>query len=114
MLIVTHNMGVVAQLTDKVAVMYGGRIVEFGTTADVMENPAHPYTQALLRAVPRMDGTLPKGIAGMPPEFGKKIKGCVFAGRCCRARASCRETMPGMQKFSETHWTACNVTKEGV
>ncbi|UWP58828.1 ABC transporter ATP-binding protein [Ruminococcus gauvreauii] len=114
MLIVTHNMGVVAQLTDKVAVMYGGRIVEFGTTADVMENPAHPYTQALLRAVPRMDGTLPKGIAGMPPEFGKKIKGCVFADRCCRARASCRDTMPGMQKFSETHWTACNVTKEGV
>lgn len=76
-LLITHNMGVAAKLADQVAVMYGGRIVEYGPRDDVLHDPAHPYTRALLAAVPRLDGKLPQGIPGHKPKFFPE-QGCTF------------------------------------
>ena len=87
-LLITHNMGVAAKLADQVAVMYGGRIVECGPRDDVLHHPMHPYTRALLAAVPRLDGKLPQGIPGRKPEFFPE-QGCAFASRCPYAEGAC-------------------------
>ncbi len=89
MIVVSHNMGVIAQLADKIAVMYSGNIVEWGTAGEVLHSPGHPYTKALINAIPRMDGSIPKGIAGRPPEFSEKRTGCPFAPRCGKRTAVC-------------------------
>ena len=81
-IIVTHSMSVISQMVDKVAVMYSGNIVEYGDKEDILRNPKHPYTKALIDAVPKMDGTIPKGIKGNPPLFTENITGCSFAPRC--------------------------------
>lgn len=107
MLVVTHNMGVVAQMADKVAVMYGGSVAEYGTVKEVINEPAHPYTKALLKAVPEMNGKVPSGIKGMPPEFGVKREGCAFAPRCENASESCQTSAPKRKILSETHWINC-------
>ena len=94
MLVVTHNMGVVAQLCDLVGVMYGGRIVEWGTVQEVLEQPSHPYTCALIEAIPDMSGADPKGIPGVPPDFSEPLPGCDFAPRCPCASSACQECVP--------------------
>lgn len=112
MLVVTHNMGVAAQLADKAAVMYGGSVVEFGTVEEVIYHPGHPYTRALLKAVPEMNGTVPEGIGGMPREFGIRREGCGFAPRCPYAEDRCSVSFPGRKELSETHWIHCCVQEE--
>lgn len=107
MLVVTHNMGVVAQLCDFVGVMYAGRIVEWGTVSEVLGNPRHPYTCALIRAIPDMSGADPVGIPGAPPDFLCPEPGCDFAPRCSRAREQCRQEVPSRCGFSNTHWALC-------
>ena len=108
MLIVTHNMGVVANLADKAAVMYGGSIVEFGDTKDIINNPAHPYTKALINAVPEMNGKIPKSIEGLPPEFNDINTGCPFAPRCSMAKDICYKKFPEKHNISEEHVVYCN------
>ncbi len=91
LLMITHDLGVAAELCDRVAVMYHGRIVEYGTTDSILSAPRHPYTEGLLRAVPRFDFDRPDlvPIPGAPPRPGDKITGCAFAPRCNRASPRC-------------------------
>jgi len=92
-LLITHDMGVIARLADRVAVTYAGRIVETGPVQAVFDAPRHPYTAGLLQAVPRLDGgdgAPPAGIPGQPPDPRTLPEGCAFAPRCARAFAACR------------------------
>ncbi|MBV7409315.1 dipeptide/oligopeptide/nickel ABC transporter permease/ATP-binding protein [Maritimibacter sp. DP1N21-5] len=90
---ITHDFGVVAQLCDRVAVMYGGRIVEQGTTADILDHPAHPYTKRLMACVPELGGgkRALAAIPGLPPIVSDLPPGCAFAPRCDKATEGCRE-----------------------
>ncbi len=105
-LLITHNMGVAARLADQVAVMYGGRIVECGSRDDVLHQPTHPYTRALLAAVPRLDGKLPQAITGRKPECFPE-QGCTFASRCPYAQESCDKEIMRPHCISGKHWTLC-------
>jgi oligopeptide/dipeptide ABC transporter ATP-binding protein len=96
MVFVTHDLAVVAELCDRVAVMYAGRVVETGQTAELLAAPAHPYTRALLRSAPSLDrGREPLvGIPGRPPDPRSFPRGCRFADRCELARDDCRQAQP--------------------
>ena len=104
-LLATHNMGVVANIADKVGVCYAGQLVEFGPLAQVMENPLHPYTAALLEATPRLNGGMPCGLEGRPPRFDDMPEGCRFAARCRFAGEGChvRQERCG----TAGHWCLC-------
>ncbi|MPY55386.1 dipeptide ABC transporter ATP-binding protein [Streptomyces acidicola] len=117
-LMITHDMGVVAELCDEVAVMYGGRIVETGTAETVFTAPAHPYTRALLRAMPRLDspagGRLP-AIPGQPPDPANLPTGCAFNPRCVLAHDRCRAEIPVLDVLpaDPEHRAACWATADG-
>jgi oligopeptide/dipeptide ABC transporter ATP-binding protein len=112
LLLVTHDVGVARQMADRVAVMYAGRLVEEGPSAEVLEHPAHPYTAGLLRAVPTPDtprGSL-QAIPGQPPAAGEAVDhGCSFAPRCVFATESCRTDRPELVLVGPTHAAACPV-----
>ncbi|SFC07896.1 peptide/nickel transport system ATP-binding protein [Polaromonas sp. OV174] len=93
---ITHDLGVVAELADRVAVMYAGRIVETGPVADILESPRHPYTLGLLQSMPRMTkpGQRLQQINGMAPSLSSRPLGCAFQPRCTHAVASCAEQLP--------------------
>jgi oligopeptide/dipeptide ABC transporter ATP-binding protein len=105
---ITHDLGVIAQTADKVAVMYLGRIVEQGPVRDVIGNPIHPYTQGLLNALPRLDNLDEplKPVPGDIPSPLDRPQGCVFSTRCDRADQRC-SVVPEMQAFSPTRQAAC-------
>jgi oligopeptide/dipeptide ABC transporter ATP-binding protein len=98
-LLITHNLGLVADVAHRIYVMYAGRIVESGPTADVLARPRHPYTRALLRAVPRLQvaGERLAGIEGVVPNPVHWPAGCVFHPRCEEARASCAREEPSLE-----------------
>jgi oligopeptide/dipeptide ABC transporter ATP-binding protein len=112
-ILITHNLGIVAEFCDTVQVMYAGRIVESASTADAFARPVHPYTEALLESVPRPDqlqrGPLPS-IPGMPPNLAALPPGCSFEPRCPlgHGREICRERMPPIVRhgtgFAECHF----------
>ncbi|HYM16741.1 MAG TPA: oligopeptide/dipeptide ABC transporter ATP-binding protein [Dehalococcoidia bacterium] len=109
-LLITHNLGVVAQMADEVAVMYAGRIVERGATADVYARPRHPYTAALLEARPRVDqpGRPLRQIPGAPPDLAALAEQCAFLPRCVKALSSCRaEDWPALAVVDDRHEVAC-------
>jgi oligopeptide/dipeptide ABC transporter ATP-binding protein len=108
MLFVTHDFGVVARMCDRVAVMYAGRIVETGSTREIFANPRHPYTRALLRCLPRVDGPLEElvSIEGQPPDLAKLPAGCRFAPRCSMAIDACR-VYPDEQSVERDHQVHC-------
>ena len=109
-LLITHDLGVVAGTCDRVAVMYAGRIVETTTTGTLFKSPAHPYTQALLNAVPRADtprGAKLAAIGGQPPNLVNLPKGCPFAPRCRKAQARCREELPLLETVGPNQQVAC-------
>ena len=93
-LTITHDLGVLAEVADKIGVMYAGQMAEFGPAASVYSEPAHPYTQALLRSVPRLDGPRPGHIPGLPPDLRAPPAGCRFAPRCPEAFAKCSADPP--------------------
>ena len=105
--LVTHSIGVVAGLCDTVGVMYGGRVVEWGSCEELLSRPSHPYTKALIDAVPTEYGNDPKGISGMPPDFGEIISGCPFSPRCPYASSECTRNMPEQRNVNENHWVRC-------
>lgn len=105
-LMITHNMGVVAKMADKVAVMYGGRIIEYGTRTDILKQPVHPYTRALLKAVPKLDGQQPMGILGQKPDHFPEA-GCAFAPRCAQACDSCKTIHLQKHLIQDEHWVMC-------
>ncbi len=108
MIFVTHDFGVVARMCDRVAVMYAGRIIETGTTQEIFYNPRHPYTQALLACLPRLDGQVHDlaSIGGQPPDLTIPNKGCRFAPRCTFAKPICGQ-YPPESVTSETHRVNC-------
>ncbi|HWA77457.1 MAG TPA: ABC transporter ATP-binding protein [Polyangiaceae bacterium] len=97
-LFITHDLGVVAELCDRVLVMYAGRLVEQASAAELFARPLHPYTEALLKSTPRVDqprGGEPQAIPGMPPRLdGEPLRECAFAKRCSRVRSACRDGEP--------------------
>jgi peptide/nickel transport system ATP-binding protein/oligopeptide transport system ATP-binding protein len=108
-LLVTHDLGVVAQTCDQVAVMYAGRIVERAETVELFERPSHPYTRALLNALPahaRRAGRL-EPIAGAPPDLGAPPPGCRFHPRCTHAVPACAERQPPFAHVASAHTSAC-------
>jgi len=109
-LFITHNLAVVEYLAHDICVMYLGRIVERGTVAEVMHQPRHPYTQALLSAVPRIDGTGKSIIrlAGEMPSPSNPPTGCHFHPRCPKASDLCRATYPTGSQISTTHAVHCH------
>ena len=113
MIIITHNLGVVARYADRVNVMYAGKLIERGTAMDIYENPHHPYTQGLLNSVPRLDedrkGHL-ESIDGMPPDLMDLPSGCAFQPRGKLAVARCLEEIPPLMPVSDGHTAACWVT----
>jgi peptide/nickel transport system ATP-binding protein len=114
-LLITHNLGVVAQSCSHVSVMYAGNIVEDGPVAAVFKSPQHPYTQALLEAVPRaglVRGQL-KGLVGTVPSLLTPPVGCRFAPRCAQAIAACRVERPALLPVGSDHTAACIVVAEG-
>lgn len=119
-ILITHDIGVVAGLADRVAVMYAGRIVEEGDAVEVLERPVHPYTQALLASVPDLQspiGTRLREIEGLPPDLSGLRPGCHFAPRCFAAIESCRATRPALAQVPSGgpgHRVACPVMLGGV
>ena len=108
-LLVTHDIGVIAQTCDRVAVMYAGKIVESGTTAEVVKRPAHPYTRALLAALPAHTrrGDKLRPIDGEPPNLAAPPAGCRFHPRCTFAVSACREVVPTAIEVEAGHRSAC-------
>jgi oligopeptide/dipeptide ABC transporter ATP-binding protein len=110
-LLVSHDFGVIAQTCDRVAVMYGGHIVETADIATVYSAPEHPYTRALLQSVPELASAgHPRrrhGIPGSPPELGDRLEGCVFRPRCSYAKESCRSVSMALEEIGRGHATAC-------
>jgi len=97
LVLITHDLSVVRYLCDRVAVMYLGRVVELGRTRDLFDNPAHPYTRALLEAVPRLDARLPTPLGGAVPSPVEVPPYCAFVPRCRLAEASCRQIDPRLR-----------------
>ncbi|MEO7001171.1 MAG: ABC transporter ATP-binding protein [Ktedonobacterales bacterium] len=109
-LLITHDLGVVAGTCERVAVMYAGRIVETAPTTTLFSQPAHPYTQALLNAVPRPDtprGTKLTAIGGQPPNLVNLPPGCSFAPRCRKAQPRCRQERPLLENVAPNQKVAC-------
>lgn len=112
--LITHDLGVVAGLADRVAVMYAGRIVETGPVDVIFASPRHPYTQALLRSMPRLDrpmfGEMPT-IGGQPPNLQRLPPGCAFQDRCERAFARCRSEVPLLRTVAPGGEAACHLVE---
>jgi oligopeptide transport system ATP-binding protein len=112
-IIITHNLGVVARYADRVNVMYAGKLIERGTALDIYENPHHPYTRGLLGSVPRLDEDKKQrleSIDGMPPDLMDLPPGCAFQPRCKLAVPRCLEEIPPLISVSDGHTAACWVT----
>lgn len=108
-ILITHDLGVVANLAQRVAVMYGGKIVETGTLDDIFYQPKHPYTWGLLSSMPKLHAEMDKllAIPGTPPDLADPPKGCPFAPRCPHAMKVCLDHMPSYTDVSATQKTAC-------
>ena len=109
-IMITHDLGVVASMCDKIAVMYAGRIVEYGTTDDIFYNPKHEYTKGLLKSIPRLDAKEHERlvpIEGTPIDLLNPPAGCPFAPRCSNCMKICLREMAPMTTFDDVHYTQC-------
>jgi peptide/nickel transport system ATP-binding protein len=113
-IIITHDLGVVAEIAERVIVMYAGRKVEEAKVVDLFRTPRPPYTQGMLAAVPRLGSSLAgeavrlAEIPGSVPSLKTRIRGCVFASRCSQARDVCREVAPAIEEKAAGHFAACH------
>ena len=110
LLFITHDFGVVAEITDRVAVMYAGRIVEIARTKDLFASPLHPYTRALLEVLPDPRKKELKGFKSIPgevPRLANLPSGCYFHPRCLRRDDYCQREFPKMEKAGDEHWVSC-------
>ena len=107
--IVTHDLGVIASMCDEIIVMYGGRVCERGTADDIFYNPAHEYTKGLLRSIPKQDNMGEKlvPIGGTPINLLNMPKGCAFCPRCSEAMKVCLRELPQELRLSDTHLSSC-------
>lgn len=106
---ITHDLGVVASLCDRINIMYGGRLAETGTDREIFYEPNHPYTKGLLNCInnPEDDDKELTPIPGSPPDLLKPSAGCPFVDRCSEAMKICKTKMPVETIFSDTHRSAC-------
>jgi len=116
LILITHDLGVVADVSDRLAVMYAGKIVETGSVYDVYGNPAHPYTEGLMASIPRIDqkGEDLNPIKGAPPNLMRIPPGCPFHPRCPYARKRCLEEIPPLYEVSAQRRSACHYWEEVV
>ena len=116
-IMITHDMGAIAEMADDVAVMYAGRVIEKGSADDILDNPSHPYTQGLLASIPRIDqghdADLPE-IPGVVPPLTELGQGCAFADRCRYAFDLCRQVEPAHVGVSPGHSAACHLLNKGA
>ena len=112
LILITHDLGVVARYADRVSVMYAGRVVETGTARDIYKRPQHPYTQGLMACVPRLDQVLGRRlvpIEGQPPDLTRLPPGCAFAPRCRSVVERCLQERPTLDPVGNGHLKACFV-----
>ncbi len=114
-MLITHDMGVVSAQCERLLVMYAGRIVESGPTGDVFAKPRHPYTQALLDALPSAGakGRLLNALPGLPPDLSKDLRGCAFAPRCPHAAPVCHTVTPTLDEIAAHRHSACLRVQRG-
>jgi len=114
MLMITHDLGIVAEVCDSVGIMYAGRIVECGTLADIFDNLRHPYTQGLFDSLPDIGNRRAelKPIPGLIPDPVNLPPGCAFHPRCSYAKPECSRELPLMRWLSDTHYVSCHLYKE--
>src|SRR6516225_5999550 len=112
--LITHDLGVVAEIAERVMVMYAGRKVEEAPVAELFRSPRHPYTRGLLSAVPKLGASLAAAqtrlaeIPGVVPNLKRRVAGCVFASRCAFARDLCRHVAPALEEKAPAHFAACH------
>jgi len=110
LILITHDLGVVARYANRVAVMYGGRIVESATAAELYKHPKHPYTEGLMASIPTLDGepgSRLQTIEGQPPDLLHMPAGCAFHPRCPYAAEICKQTKPPLKEVEANHFRAC-------
>jgi oligopeptide/dipeptide ABC transporter ATP-binding protein len=109
MIFITHNIGIVARMCDKVAVMYAGKLVERAPVRTIFNQPAHPYTEALLNAMPKMTDKAERlwSIEGQPPDLANLPPGCPFSPRCPKAEDRCHREVPPEYQVGDQHFTRC-------
>lgn len=110
LILITHDLGVVADVADKIAVMYAGQVMEAADVFEIYQHPAHPYTRGLLDSIPRIDGTdgRLRAIEGLPPKLTDLPPGCLFEPRCPMATDLCRAQRPALDPVVEGHVSACH------
>ena len=115
MILITHNLGVVAEVADKIAIMYGGEIYELADTRALFRNPLFPYTQLLLKLVPNVsqETTSLEWIPGSPPDLSTPIPGCKFAARCPMVMEVCKKSPPAYRELEPGHMVACHLYDGG-
>jgi oligopeptide/dipeptide ABC transporter ATP-binding protein len=113
-LLITHNLGIVGDIADRVAVMYAGQVVEMSPAKDLLKRPLHPYTKALMNSVPKLSGNEQrlKAIPGNVPTLGNFPSGCRFYPRCPSAHPECANTMPQLVEVEPQRWVRCLYPKE--
>ena len=113
MVMITHDMGIIADMTQRVTVLYAGKVMEAADTPAIFNSPRHPYTEALLKAVPSVRQTHAlEVIPGNIPNLIELPAGCVFHPRCKYARDICRKEEPALEKVEDGHYTACHLSRE--
>ena len=114
MILITHDLSVVAELSDKIAIMFTGKIVEFGDTFQIFEKPKHPYTQALLKSIPKMQGTRARlaYISGSVPDLTGPVPACRFYARCSFAQKKCAEVEPKIEQVDTNQSVACHFWRD--
>lgn len=113
-ILITHDMGVIAQIADRVAVMYAGKIVELGTVNGIFEDPLHPYAQGLIRSIPRESGERVEGLPGEAPSPWNYPSGCRFHPRCPQVFGRCSEQTPSLQPQGPDRQAACHLYDLGI
>ena len=113
-ILVTHNIGVASYMSDNIGVMYGGRIIEYGESEELINNPKHPYTKMLINSVPVINGNIPNGIEGSLPNFQDIKEGCVFLDRCKYASRECKIKVPSAKYLGKSHWSSCLIENEEI
>ena len=113
-ILVTHNIGVASYMSDNIGVMYGGRIIEYGESEELINNPKHPYTKMLINSVPVINGNIPNGIEGSLPNFQDIKEGCVFLDRCKYASRECKIKVPSAKYWGKSHWSSCLIENEEI
>ena len=114
MMFITHDLGIVTQLSDRVVTMYAGTVVENSPTKAFFADPKHPYSKGLLKAIPSLDASFEQlySIPGATPDLVEKMEGCLFAPRCELCHQRCKTEVPRLLKVGEDRWAACHALEE--